>query len=62
MILDRMGASHDMIRDRFGWGSGGIVITSDGVWYWRLDADQHIRHYPIRIPEQTLAHFEANAG
>lgn len=54
-----MGYSKDLIEGKFDT-PGGHAILSDGVFYWRLDAIDYLRHYPIRVSDQALSHFASN--
>lgn len=57
MIDPWMSFSPDVLGERFRPVSGGDSVMSDGVWYWRYDAAQYVRHYPIRVPEDALKYF-----
>ena len=36
------------------------VRQGHGRYYWRCDAVDYLRHYPIRVADEAIAHFSAN--
>ncbi len=58
IFLAWMEYTRDVVGDRFGV-SGGSAISSDGVYYWRVDGVEYVKEYGVVIPPLALAHFVA---
>jgi hypothetical protein len=52
-----MGYTDDLIGGKF-TVAGGSAIYSDGVYYWRLDGAEYVRHYGVEISDDALEHFK----
>lgn len=53
IVIALMEHTRDVLADAFEV-PGGSAICTDGVYYWRLDAAEYIRHYGIGLPEEFL--------
>ncbi|WP_147434131.1 hypothetical protein [Propionibacterium australiense] len=58
LVYPWMEYTEDLIGGKFGV-PGGSATMSDGTYYWRYDAVEYLKHYPIRIPEEAIKHFES---
>ena len=58
MILAWMGYTEDLIGGKFSI-PGGSATMSDGKYFWRHEAGMYLRHYPIRVSDEAIAHFES---
>jgi len=58
MILAWMGYTEDLIGGRFSV-AGGSATMSDGKYFWRYETGMYLRHYPIRVPDEAIAHFRS---
>ncbi|NEA46713.1 hypothetical protein [Streptomyces sp. SID10815] len=57
-IIALMGLSKNILGNKFSC-SGGTAITSDGRFFWRLDAADYVEHYGIELPEEFIVHSTA---
>ena len=55
-ILAWMGYTEDLIGGKFSV-AGGSATMSDGKYFWRHEAGEYLRHYPIRVHDEAIAHF-----
>lgn len=58
IILPWMECTEDLIGGKFKV-LGGSAIMSDGKYFWRYEAGMYLRHYPIRVSDEAIAHFES---
>ena len=58
IILPWMECTEDIIGGKFKV-LGGSAIMSDGKYFWRYEAGEYLRHYPIRVPDEAIAHFRS---
>ena len=56
MILPWMECTEDLIGRKFKV-LGGSAVMSDGKYFWRHEAGEYLRHYPIRVHDEAIAHF-----
>ena len=56
IILPWMECTEDLIGGKFKV-LGGSATMSDGKYFWRYEAGMYLRHYPIRVPDEAIAHF-----
>jgi hypothetical protein len=54
-----MGMTPDLLEGRFDV-PGGSSGQTDGLYYWRRDAAYYVGEYLIGLPDDFLAHCEAN--
>jgi hypothetical protein len=59
IIFAIMEYTTDVIEGAFGV-SGGSAIMSDGVYYWRSDAEQYVSRYGIDVGEEAVEHMRSN--
>ena len=56
IILPWMECTEDLIGRKFKV-LGGSAVMSDGKYFWRHEAGEYLRHYPIRVHDEAIAHF-----
>ncbi|MDO5068341.1 MAG: hypothetical protein Q4D96_13775 [Propionibacteriaceae bacterium] len=54
-----MGYSEDLIGGKFDT-PGSHAVMNDGKYYWRYDAIDYLKHYPIKVSETAISHFSSN--
>ncbi|WP_147463396.1 hypothetical protein [Cellulomonas triticagri] len=51
-----MGYTEDEIGGRFSVPAGAALST-DGVYFWRVDAARYVEEYGFAIPQAAIDHF-----
>ncbi len=60
MVLPWMGASGDVLGDRF-VVMGGVAIMTDGRFFWRYDTADYVEHYRVELPQSFIEHGDSLA-
>lgn len=58
LVYPWMEYTEDLIGGKFGV-PGGSGTMSDGVYYWRYEAVEYLKHYQIQIPPEAVQYFES---